>query len=225
MLVLTCTGYAQKSPVDETDMAIKGIPRKGQRVTMQLDNKRVEEAWSKQLSERFGNKLKADKGIYTMDGVVIDEITKTPIRVISKVDPTPTGTSVWWSIDLGNAYLSKEATPTQWATSEEYLKNFARMLYRQDLAIQMQEAERALLNSQNNHNLVIAKQDDIKKDIEKNKLKKADIQQQLAQNAAEMLQLNNTVDLNLKEQEAARADIVNMRIALEAVKERMNKIE
>ena len=225
MLVLTCTGYAQKSPVDETDMAIKGIPRKGQRVTMQLDNKRVEEAWSKQLSERFGNKLKADKGIYTMDGVVIDEITKTPIRVISKVDPTPTGTSVWWSIDLGNAYLSKEATPTQWATSEEYLKNFARMLYRQDLAIQMQEAERALLNSQNNHNLIIAKQDDIKKDIEKNKLKKADIQQQLAQNAAEMLQLNNTVDMNLKEQEAARADIVNMRIALEAVKERMNKIE
>ena len=225
MLVLTCTGYAQKSPVDETDMAIKGIPRKGQRVTMQLDNKRVEDAWSKQLSERFGSKVKADKGIYTMDGVVIDEITKTPVRVISKVDPTPTGTSVWWSIDLGNAYLSKDATPTQWTASEEYLKNFARMLYRQDLAIQMQEAERALLNSQNNHNLVIAKQDDIKKDIEKNKLKKADIQQQLAQNAAEMLQLNNTVDLNLKEQEAARADIVNMRIALEAVKERMNKIE
>ena len=225
MLVLTCTGYAQKSPVDETDMAIKGIPRKGQRVTMQLDNKRVEDAWSKQLNERFGNKVKADKGIYTMDGVVIDEITKTPVRVISKVDPTPTGTSVWWSIDLGNAYLSKDATPAQWTASEEYLKNFARMLYRQDLAIQMQEAERALLNSQNNHNLVIAKQDDIKKDIEKNKQKKADIQQQLAQNAAEMLQLNNTVDLNLKEQEAARADIVNMRIALEAVKERMNKIE
>ena len=187
MLVLTCTGYAQKSPVDETDMTIKGIPRKGQRVTMQLDNKRVEDAWAKQLGERFGNKLKADKGIYTLDGVVIDEITKTPVRVISKVDPTPTGTSVWWSIDLGNAYLSKDATPTQWTTSEEYLKNFARMLYRQDLAIQMQEAERALLNSQNNHNLVIAKQDDIKKDIEKNKLKKADIQQQLAQNAAEML--------------------------------------
>jgi hypothetical protein len=29
----------------------------------------------------------------------------------------------------------------------------------------------------------------------------------------------------LKEQEAARADIVNMRVALEAVKDRANKIE
>lgn len=225
LLVLSVTGYAQKSPVDETEMAIKGIPRKGQRVIVQLDNKRVEESWAKQLTEKFGSKVKNDKGIYTVDGVVIEEISKTPIRVISKVDAAPTGTSVWWSIDLGNAYLSKEGTPTQWKSSEGYLKTFARMLYRQDLAVQVLEAEKALKSSQDNHNLVISKQDNIKKDIEKNKAKKAEIQQQLAQNAAEMLQLNNTVDLNLKEQEAARADIVNMRVALEAVKDRMNKIE
>ena len=47
----------------------------------------------------------------------------------------------------------------------------------------------------------------------------------LASNAAELQQFNNLIDLNLKEQEAARADIVNMRIALESVKERINKIE
>ena len=47
----------------------------------------------------------------------------------------------------------------------------------------------------------------------------------MATNAAELQQLNNLIDLNLKEQEASRGDIVNMRIALEAVKDRMNKIE
>ena len=170
--------YAQRSPVDETDMAVKGIPRKGQRVTLQLDSRRVEDAWVKQLNEQFGNKVKADKGIYTLEGVVIESVSKTPVRVISKVDAAPTGTSVWWSIDLGNAYLSKDGTPAQWTSSENYLKEFARTLYRQDLAVQIQEAEKALANSQNNHNSVIAKQDNIKKDIEKNKLKKADIQQQ-----------------------------------------------
>lgn len=225
LLVLTVGSYAQRSPVDEAEMAVKGIPRKGQRVTVQLDSKRVEDAWVRQLSEKFGSKLKNDKGIYTLDGVVIEEISKTPVRVISKVDAAPTGTAVWWSIDLGNAYLSKEATPAQWKSSEDYLKAFARMLYRQDLAVQVQEAEKALLASQNNHTAVIAKQDNIKKDIEKNKVKKAEIQQQLAQNAAELLNLNNQVDLNLKEQEAARADIVNMRVALEAVKDRMNKVD
>jgi hypothetical protein len=210
VFVLSVTSYAQKSPVDETDMAIKGIPRKGQRVSVQLDSKRVEDSWKKKLDADFGNKAKSDKGIYTLEGVVIEQISKTPIRVISKVDAVPTGTTVWWSIDLGNAYLSKDATPVQWKAAEGYLKDFARQLYREDLAIQVAEAEKGLVSSQNNHMAVA---------------KKAEIQQQLAQNAAELLQYNNMVDMNLKEQEAARADIVNMRVALEAVKERMNKIE
>ncbi|AHJ98836.1 hypothetical protein [Hymenobacter swuensis] len=225
MLATTVTSFAQKSPVDETDMAIKGIPRKGQRVSMQLDSKRVEDSWKKQLDEQFGSKVKADKGVYTMDGVVIEAVAKTPVRVISKVDAVPTGTTVWWSIDLGNAYLSKDATPVQWKAAEGYLKDFARKLYREDLALQVSSAENALVKSQDNHMAVIAKADAIKKDIEKNKVRKVEIQQQLAQNAAELQQFNNQVDLNLKEQEAARADIVNMRVALEAVKERMNKIE
>ncbi|RSK45786.1 DNA repair ATPase [Hymenobacter perfusus] len=225
VLATTVTSFAQKSPVDETDMAIKGIPRKGQRVSMQLDSKRVEDSWKKQLDEQFGSKVKADKGVYTMDGVVIEAVAKTPVRVISKVDAVPTGTTVWWSIDLGNAYLSKDATPVQWKAAEGYLKDFARKLYREDLALQVSSAENALVKSQDNHMAVIAKADAIKKDIEKNKVRKVEIQQQLAQNAAELQQFNNQVDLNLKEQEAARADIVNMRVALEAVKERMNKIE
>ncbi|MFD2786590.1 DNA repair ATPase [Hymenobacter rubripertinctus] len=225
VVATSVTSLAQKSPVDETDMAIKGIPRKGQRVSMQLDSKRVEESWKKQLDEQFGNKVKSDKGVYSMEGVVIESIAKTPVRVITKVDAVPTGTTVWWSIDLGNAYLSKEATPVQWKAAEGYLKDFARKLYREDLAIQVATAEKSLVQSQDQHMSVIAKADAIKKDIEKNKQKKMEIQQQLAQNAAELQQYNNQVDLNLKEQEAARADIVNMRVALEAVKERLNKIE
>ena len=229
ILLLVCvaalSGYAQKSPVDEADKSINGIPRKGQQVTMQLDNRRVEAAWLKQLTDKFGNKVKNTKGVLSIDGVVIDEIAPNPIRVISKVDAAPTGTTVWWSIDLGNAYLGKESTPVQWKSAEKYLKEFARMMYREDLSGQITDAEKALVNSQNNHMAVIDKQNTIKKDIDKNKVKKLEIQQMLATNAAELQQLNNLIDLNLKEQEAARADIVNMRISLESVKERINKIE
>ncbi len=225
LLASSVTSLAQNSPVDETDMAIKGIPRKGQRVSMQLDSKRVEESWKKQLDEQFGSKVKADKGIYTMDGVVIDAVSKTPVRVISKVDAVPTGTTIWWSIDLGNAYLSKDATPVQWKSAEGYLKDFSRKLYREDMAVQVASAEKSLMQAQDQHMAVIAKGDAVKRDIDKNKQKKIEIQQALAQNAAELQQFNNQIDMNLKEQEAARADIVNMRVALEAVKERLNKIE
>jgi hypothetical protein len=226
LVCLTSLGvYAQKSPVDEADKSINSIPRKGQQVSMQLDNRKVEAAWLKQLNDKFGSKVKNNKGVVTVDGVVIEEIAPNPIRVISKVDATPTGTTVWWSIDLGNAYLGKDATPVQWKSAEKYLKDFARMMYREDLVSQIAEAERALVASQNNHMAVIEKSNTIKKDIEKNKARKIEIQQMLAANAAELQQFNNLIDLNLKEQEAARGDIVNMRVALEAVKDRMNKIE
>ena len=221
----TLSSYAQKSPVTEEDKSINNIPRKGQQVSMQLDSRRVETSWLKQLNEKFGSKVKNNKGVVNMDGVVIEEIAPNPIRVISKVDATPTGTTVWWSIDLGNAYLAKDATPVQWKSAEKYLKDFARMMYREDLVSQISEAERALIASQNNNAAVIEKQNSIKKDIDKNKVRKTEIQQQLAANAAELQQLNNLIDLNLKEQEASRGDIVNMRISLESVKERMNKIE
>ncbi len=216
---------AQRSPVDEADQNINNIPRKGQRVSVQLDNKRVETAWLKQLNDQFPGKVKNNKGIITLDGVTLTDIAPTPVRVISHVDALPTGTSVWWSIDLGNAYLSQAATPTQWKAGERYLKEFARSMYREDLVAQITDAEKALVNSQNNHMSVIAKQDAIKKEIEKNKARKLEIQQQLAANAAELQQYNNQIDTNLKEQEAARADIVSMRVALESVKDRMSRLE
>jgi hypothetical protein len=216
---------AQRSPVDEADQNINNIPRKGQRVSMQLDNRRVETAWIKQLNDQFPGKVKNNKGTITMDGVTISDISPTPVRVISRVEALPTGTGVWWSIDLGNAYLGQAATPTQWKSGEKYLKDFARAMYREDLVAQITDAEKALVTSQNNHIAVIAKSDAVKKEIDRNKARKLEIQQQLAANAAELQQLNNQVDSNLKEQEAARADIVSMRVALEAVKERMGKIE
>ena len=228
VLLLVLAGLrvsAQRSPVEEADKSVGNIPRKGQQVSIQLDNKRVEVSWVKQLSDQFPGKVKNNKGVVTMDGVVIPEISATPIRVISRVDALPTGTGVWWSIDLGNAYLGRESTPSQWKAAEKYLKDFARSMYREDLMAQIADAEKALVQSQNNNMAVIEKSNSIKRDIEKNKARKVEIQQMLAANAAELQQFNNMIDTNLKEQEAARADIVNMRVALESVKERMSKIE
>ena len=216
---------AQRSLVDETDNTIDGIPRKGQRVSIQLDNRRVEAAWLKQLNDKYPGKVKNNKGVIKLEGVVIEDVSPTPVRVITKVDGIPTGTTVWWSIDLGNAYLSREATPVQWKAAEKYLKEFARSMYREDVVAQISEAEKALVQSQNSHAAIIAKVEIIKKDVDKNKVRKLEVQQQLAQNAAELLQYNNLIDANLKEQESARADIVNMRVSLESVKDRMNKIE
>ena len=156
--VLATPAVAQKSPVDEMDMNIDGIPRKGQRVIIQLDAKAVEMAWLKHLNERVG-KVSNKKGVYTISTAMVDAISKTPMKVISRVDPTATGTGVWWSLDLGNAYLGKDATPVQYREAEKYLKDFARQLYRDDIALQVLEAEKAQKIAQDNHLAVIREAD------------------------------------------------------------------
>ncbi|MBC7446512.1 MAG: DNA repair ATPase [Hymenobacteraceae bacterium] len=223
-LAIAQPAVAQKSPVDEMDMSIEGIPRKGQRVIIQLDAKVVETAWLKYLTERAG-KITNKKGVYYINAAMIDAISKTPMRLISRVDPTTTGTGVWWSLDLGNAYLGKDATPVQYREAEKYLKDFARQLYRDDIALQVLEADKAQKIAQDNHIAVIREADETKRAVERNKVRKAEIDALLSQNQAELLQLNNALEDNLKKQEAARADIVAKRVALEAVKEKVNKIE
>ena len=223
-LLLARPVAAQKSPVDEMDMSIEGIPRKGQRVLIQLDSRVVETAWLKHLTERVG-KVTNKKGVYYVSSAMVDAISKTPMRLISRVDPTASGTGVWWSLDLGNAYLGKDATPVQYREAEKYLKCFARQMYREDIALQVLEAEKAMKISQENHVSVIKEADEAKKAVERNKVRRAEIDALLAQNQSELLQLNNTLEANLKKQEGARADIVAKRIALEAVKEKVNKIE
>jgi len=221
---LACPALAQKAPVDEADMSIEGIPRKGQRVTIQLDSRVVDQAWLKLLNEKVG-KVQNKKGVYYINSAMIDAISKTPIRLISRVDPTSMGTAVWWSLDLGNAYLGKDATPVQYREAEKFLKDFARQLYRDDIALQVLEAEKGLKLSQDNHVGIIKEADETKKAVERNKQRKAEIEAMLAQNAAELVQLNNALEENMKRQEAARADIVAKRVALEAVKDKVNKIE
>lgn len=223
-LLLARPAAAQKSPVDEMDMSIEGIPRKGQRVIIQLDARAVETAWLKHLNERVG-KVNNKKGVYNISAAMVDAISKTPMRLISRVDPTTTGTGVWWSLDLGNAYLGKDATPVQYREAEKYLKDFARQLYRDDIALQVLEAEKAMKISQDNHYGVIRESDETKRSVERNKVRKQEIDAMMAQNQAELLQFNSALDDNLKKQEAARADIVAKRVALEAVKEKVNKIE
>lgn len=223
-LTLAWPTFAQKSPVDESDMSIDGIPRRGQRVTIQLDSRSVDLAWQKMLTEKVG-KIQNKKGVYYINSAMIDAISKTPMRLISRVDPTSTGTSVWWSLDLGNAYLSKDATPVQYREAEKFLKDFARQLYRDDIALQVLEAEKALKMAQDNHVGVIKEADETKKSVERNKQQKAEIEALLAKNAAELVQLNNAIEENQKRQEAARAEIVAKRVALEAVKDKVNKIE
>jgi hypothetical protein len=227
--------WAQRSAVEETEVEINGITRKGQRILIQLDSKLVEKAWSGYLKEKSGGTVKgpsllptakglATKGIYTVEKAKIDTITSNPMRIMSKVEGTQDGTMVWWTLDMGNAYLSQKETKKEWERSEAMLQQFARQVYKQDVTQQISDAEKAVANSQAEAERVVRQAEDIQNKIAKNQQKKLDLEAALVANNQELEQLNREVETNLKQQEAAKLEVENMRRAVEIVKAKMDKI-
>ncbi|MBA9076770.1 DNA repair ATPase [Rufibacter quisquiliarum] len=229
------TAWAQRSTVDEAEVEINGITRKGQRIMIQLDSKLVEKAWSSYLKEKSGGTVKgpsilptpkaqASKGIYTVEKAKIDTITSNPMRIMSKVEGSEQGTMVWWTLDMGNAYLSKKETQKEWERGEAMLQQFARNVYKQDVNNQISDAEKVLANSQSEADRVARQAEEIQNKIAKNQQKKLELEAALVANAQELEQLNRDVETNLKQQEAAKQEVENMRKAVEIVKAKMDKI-
>ena len=221
---MATTGWAQRSAVTQTEEEISGVTRQGQRIMLQLDSKVVEKAWENFLKEKTGGAVKGPsflplsktpKGVYTVENARLDTISSNPMRIVSKVDGTKDGTMVWWSMDLGNAYLSQENTAQEWERSEAMLQQFARNLYRQDVQQQIADAEKALAYSQSEADKVVKQAEDLKNKIAKNQQKKQELEAALVTNAKDLEQLNRDVETNAKQQEAAQQSVSNMRQAVE----------
>src|SRR5688572_1196137 len=228
--LFTLSGFTQKTYVEEAEQTINGVPRKGQRIAIQLDHKVVDKAWQTYLRDRVGkvtgkNILQSSKGIYTIEQGKIESIANNPLRIVSKVDATETGTIVWWSLDMGSAYVNKESTPQQYEAAETILREFARQLYREDIARQVTEAEKVLANTQREETRVIKTADEIKRNIDKNKQRRIELEAELAQNDQQLTQLNLDVENNIKQQATAKQIVENMRQAVEVVKNKVNVIE
>jgi len=224
---------AQQFQISESEIDIKGVPRKGQQLLVQLDKKVVKKAWENHLREKAGKivspitlpKNQLSKGVSVIEKAKIDSISPAPMRIISKVEDTPAGTTVWWTLDLGNAYVSKDGTPQQYAAAETFLKDFARKIYSDDIKQQVTEAEKAWQNAQNEHNRVVKQVDDLNKNLDRNAARKRELEVELERNVKEHEQITADIANNLKQQEAAQKEVENMQKAVEVIKAKTDKLQ
>ena len=225
-LIFCSFGYAQQLDVFETELDIKGVPRKGQQLLIQLDTKEVEKAWENHLREKAGkiagsfnlHRNQGDKGVSVLEKARIDTIAKTPIRIITKVSDTPEGTAVWWTLDLGHTYVTKEGTPEQFAAAAGFLQHFSRKVYRDDMLRQVSAAEKVLQNAQQEHDRVVRQAAELKRNQERNAQRKLELEAELTRNANELTALHAEVENNLKQQQATLLEVENMKKAVEVVK-------
>lgn len=218
--------YAQSGRVEEKEQTVNGVNRRGQQLTVQLDPAFVEKLWKAQLTEKSGKiKMKHTKGVYTLDGVVLDTITSTPMRIISTVGSDPEGSYVWWSLDMGVAYVDKAATPKEYAAAEGFMQAFARKAYKEDIFRQINQAEDVLKATKLEQERVVKQANDIQTGITKNQQRKLELEAELVKNAEDLKKLEQEVQNNIKKQEASKQQVQEMEKAVETVRAKLLQVK
>lgn len=224
LLMVAGICQAQQVKVEESEQTVNGVMRRGQQLTVQLDPKFVEKYWKDHLTDRAG-KVKYSKGVYTIENSVIDTISSKPMRVLSTVGSGTDGSYVWWSLDMGVAYVDKNATPQEYAAAENFMRGFARKVYREDVLRQINEAEEVLRATKLEQDRVVKQANDIQVNIEKNKKRKQELEAELVRNANDLKQLEQDVVNNQTQQEVSRQRVQDMEKAVEAVRAKLMQIK
>lgn len=222
--MITGICQAQVVQVVEKEQEVNGVIRRGQQLSVQLDPKTVEKSWKDYLNRKAG-KVKSSKGLFTVEGALIDTITSSPMRVVSVVSSSAQGSHVWWSLDMGVAYVDKDATPNEYAASEKFLRGFARKLYRDDVLRQINEAEDVLRATKSEQDRVVKEANGIQQSIDKNKQRRKDLEAELVRNGEELKQLELNVQHNMKQQEISRQQVQDMEKSVEVVRAKLQDIK
>ncbi|WP_242922962.1 DNA repair ATPase [Pontibacter liquoris] len=222
LLSISALCQAQSVQISEKEQSVNGVLRRGQQLSVQLDPKVVEKSWKDYLSQKAG-KTKYAKGVYMVENAMIDTITTTPLRVLSTVGSDAQGSYVWWSLDMGVAYVDKSATPKEYAAAENFLRGFGRKLYRDDVLRQINAAEEVLRATKAEQDHVVKEANDIQLSIEKNKKRRQELEAELVRNAGELKQLEQNVLTNQKKQEVSRQQVMEMEKSVEAVRAKLQQ--
>lgn len=223
LLMMTGICHAQSVQVKEVDQEVNGVKRRGQQLSVQLDTKMVEKTWKDYLGQKAG-RVKSSKGVLSVENAVIDTISDAPVQVLSTITSDAMGSNVWWSLDMGTAYVNKTGTPEAYIAAENFLRGFAKKLYRDDVFRQINAAEDVLAATKAEQDRVVKEANSIQLSIEKNKERRQELEAELVRNADELKQLEQNVQLNLQKQELSRQRVQDMEKAVDAVRAKLLEV-
>lgn len=222
LFALPIIGYTQKVEVIESSEKIGDVLRNGISITLQLNEKMIDNGWEKFLKEH--GKYDEKKNEYTQDQGEYKEFSGTPVRTLSKVYTSKNGNvTVFWAIDLGSEYISKSSN--KYAAAQKFLHDFGVSMYIQDVNAQVKEAEGALDDATKKQERKIKDGENLVKKVDNNKEDKARLEQKLKDNAQELVDLQKAQEQNKLDQAEAAKDVEKMKKAVEVTKQKLKNIE
>lgn len=221
MTVVSAISFSQTVTVTESDKLVDKIQRTGGLITLELDKKMVLDLWKKQLKE-YG-KVSKDGNVITVEQAQMPTITSSAVKIYTVIESSGNHScQVWMAIDAGDAFVTK--THTKWSALDKIMHDFGISAYTDDINAQIADAESALEKASKTYDKTVKDGDKLKTDMDRNIQRKADLEQQLKDNADEKLQLESDITANTKEQESTSQEVDKMKEALDLVKAKLNGV-
>ncbi|MDF2455444.1 MAG: ATPase involved in repair [Cytophagaceae bacterium] len=195
---------------------VEGVTREGVAIQIDLNNKSIVKEWENTL-KTYGKLTKLKGDAYKVIEATFPGVTGTCV-IYAKCYSSSKGYLAWWSIDNGTHITSNSKH------SESKLEEFARQQYINDINEQVKDAESAVKSAAKAQEKEIDKGADLVKDISKNGQEKQKLEQELKENAAELVQLNKDVENNKGDQKKAAEEVAKMQKALEVIKAKLNDL-
>ncbi len=213
LLLSGIAAQAQKIKIQESTETVEGLSRQGMFVLLELDKKEVEKAWQKYLKQ-YG-KTETSKGLILLQAAEMKAISDYPCRVISMVEVAHTGSRVWWAIDMGSKFVTRESE-AQYKGAEKMLYEFSINAYRDDINRQIIDAERALEAATKIHEKEVSEGISLQDKIENNQNQKNELENKLLVNKEDYGRLNRDIDHNFADQKNAFQHVETIKSAQHA---------
>lgn len=224
IILILNLGYskAQGIVVQPSQAAIEGQQRPGLATQIVLDKKFVERCWIKKMKE-LGRPDVVKGGAYVIRNLNLTSVRTEPLDLYSLVETTQEGIIVFWAIDLGSHFLSD--TCIEYQATSRLLHEFAVQVYREDMNLQIAEADKTLDATVRQHDKQVEQGSKISQNINKNKLEKLKLEKALNDNAADLVRLKNDSISNRLQQGSLLEEIEKIRKVVEEKRAKLQKIE
>jgi chromosome segregation ATPase len=211
---------AQKINVLSGEENIQKINRQGFKTTLKLSEKTVSRAWEDYLKD-FG-KVESSKGVYTVPTARIKTLSEKPVHIISKIAEDKNGTTVFYAIDMGNAFITQQSS--QASEAQKFLQDFAIKVYQQEFGDELKSAEKELASALKQQERRTQETENLLKDIERKKEEQKTLQQKLEDNKKDLEKLEKQVTSSKKDQTESVAEVEKQKKAVEEVKQKFSSI-
>ena len=212
---------AEEIQIKDKKQVIEGINHQGIVTEVRLDQKFVLPIWKNYLKQ-FG-KVSYSKGNYTLSEAIIPGMNAgNPMQIYTSVKGFGNQTTVFWAINKGHEYVSSGSD--EYADFKLLLYQFAVDAYRNDVLLEIKDAEKALLRTVREQERSIAAGDQLGLHLLQNTNKHESLEENLIENEQSKVRLDSLQQVNKLQQIEKELRVQQMHEALELVRDKLKDI-